>query len=330
MSTVKLAPGRLAGQYCRSLIAASGDPFGASGFSAGRGYPDIVSRAAVASHNLDDADLLSVRADFMAALALVSAVDRLAAGRTVPFDTRGVMSSGGASASFVGDGQPIPLSTDPLVIGSTLARHAKVAGLSVITAELARSAAPESMILDGLVNAIAVATDAAFLDVSNEGPSASPTMGSAPASPLFGLSPAASIPAVLEAVAAGGSVLSAAAWVMSPATAAKLAVTTVSNIPAYPGMNARGGTLYGLPVITSVGSPAGQVALFDAQYLRVASDAPAIDTSRSATLQMATDPVPGAAQVTSLFNTNAIALRAVRQITWAMVGTGHAAWTTVS
>ncbi len=332
MSTVKLAPGRLAGQYCRALIVAKGDPGGAAGWSTGRGFPDAVARAAVASHDRDNTDLISIRADFAAVLAAVSAVDRLSGGRLSPFDTRGVLSTGGASAAWLLENRPIPLSTAPLVVGGVLTAT-RVAGLSVVTSELARSTVAEEAILGSLIDAIVRAVDSAFLDPLNFGPDTSPSTSAAPASPLAGLSALANPAAVLATVAAAGTSLLRAAWVTDASTLAKLATMTVGAdpTPVYPGVSALGGRIYGIPVIVAPGgNPPGQLALFDADYIRFAADLPELETSRSATLQFETEPTNGPTAATSLFQSNAIALRATQFRAWSAVGSNHAAYTVIS
>lgn len=326
--TVKLQPGRLCGPFLRALAISRGDFAGAAGWASGNGYPDVISRALVSAHDLASESLLAVRNDMMEVLASTTAVDRIAAGRLVPFSTRGTLADGGAAASWVRDGEPIPLSTSPFLVGGVLSQ-AKVAAIAVVTSELARSAAPEEMILSNLVEALSLAIDTAFLDPTNEGSLGSPSVTAAPASVLFGVAPAANIAAALSVVAAGGSNLSRAAWVTHPQTASLLATTAVNSVPTYPGVLATGGRLHGIPVLTSLGSPVGQVALIDASFLRLATDPPELDVSRSATLQMDSAPTPGAASVTSMWQSNSYALRAVRLMSWHLIGTGHASYTTV-
>jgi len=95
----------------------------------------------------------------------------------------------------------------------------------------------------------------------------------------------------------------------------------------YPGIAAMGGTLLGLPVITSEsvnaegGSPAGgRIVLVKASEILVADDGGiAIDVSRETSLQMNSapdDPATASTVFVSMWQNNMVALRAERYINW--------------
>ena len=100
----------------------------------------------------------------------------------------------------------------------------------------------------------------------------------------------------------------------------------------FPGISMNGGTFFGLPVITSqsavmVGSPVSgegnMIILLNAPEIVLADDGEVtIDASAEASIEMLDNPTNNAAAGTpttmvSMFQTNAVALRATRFINWA-------------
>ena len=158
---------------------------------------------------------------------------------------------------FVGDGAPIPVSSGSfttLTLG-----YALLGGLSVITKELALLSDPsaERVIRDDLVNASVAAQDAALI-------SAQPAVSACrlryclPASRAFPApgSTAALIAAdfntALQQIATAGVTLRQPVVVMSPAAAAFLStLRDTAGGTAFPNITVNGGTLFGMPVLTS-------------------------------------------------------------------------------
>lgn len=95
--------------------------------------------------------------------------------------------------------------------------------------------------------------------------------------------------------------------------------------PTFPNINANGGTLLGIPVVTSESvrndSNGGFIILAKPGEILLADDGGVtVDVSREASLQMNTAPdnPPSASTVfTSLWQTNNIGIRAERWINWA-------------
>ena len=330
MTIKAMPPGQLAGKYIKSLVVAGGDIMAAAAYAEGSRWPRVaaaLTKAAVAPHDLTDTALAPVGADFIDAVRPLSALDQLTGAARVPFGVKGVMATGGAAAAWVADGAPMPLSVATFDVGASLEPR-KVAALAAITVELARAAGAEAVVLQSAAIAMAAATDAAFLDPSVDG------TGASPASITFGIAPSPT-PEVAAAAVAGATGANPAAmvWIMSPATALKLAGLRAApgDGPAlYPAVGGRGGTLLGFPVITASSVPATLAVLVDASFLRIAGgDEAELMSSGAAALQMEDAPTAGETNVVSMFQTNSIAIRAVRFLNWGMAGAGHVAWAAV-
>ena len=118
--------------------------------------------------------------------------------------------------------------------------------------------------------------------------------------------------AALNALDAAGSNLAMAVWVMRARSAIHLArVRGTGGAPAFPFINARGGSLLGLPVVVSNSLPlnpptgdATSIALIDPAGIALADDGEAeLGVAMEASIQMVDDPVTGAAQKVSCWST---------------------------
>lgn len=257
----------------------------------------------------------------------------------VPFNVRVSGADQGTSAFWVGQGKPTPVSkmhTLAVTLGI-----AKAAGLVVLTQELVRSSSPsaELMVRNDLVKAIAQFLDQQFLS-----PDYAAVANVSPASMTSGVNPTLATGTTAATLRADVQTLfglwiaqnldpSKGVWVMPVTTA--LAISLMLNAlgqPVFPGITMNGGTFFGLPVITSqsavmVGSPvAGEgnmIILINAPEILLADDGQVtIDASAEASIQMLDNPTNDAAAGTpttmvSMFQDNAVALRAVRFINWA-------------
>jgi HK97 family phage major capsid protein len=111
-----------------------------------------------------------------------------------------------------------------------------------------------------------------------------------------------------------------AVFVMSEANAFALGSSlNALGQPLFPGMGAGGGSIFGIPVVTS--QVAGTtVALIDARGILMADDGGlTIDVSREASVQMdsaPTDPPTATTVLTSLWQMNLVGLKAERYINW--------------
>ena len=122
----------------------------------------------------------------------------------------------------------------------------------------------------------------------------------------------------------GDADLSNAAWAMRPKTALYLATLRgTAGAPCYPGATAKGGTLLGLPVLTSnaitdANSPSeAYIALLCPGEIQVADDGQSlIEYSEQASIEMVDAPTAGAATMVSPWQHGLVGLRASRAINW--------------
>ena len=113
-------------------------------------------------------------------------------------------------------------------------------------------------------------------------------------------------------------------FMLSPANALALSFrTNLDGSPEFPGIGISGGTYKGLQFITSNTLTTNVVALAP-QYILFADDGGVtIDASTEASLQMDSapaSPVDATTVYASMFQMNAVALRAERYITWKRIG----------
>lgn len=255
----------------------------------------------------------------------------------VPFNVRIAGQNAPSSAYWVGQGQPVPMSklgTTAITLGI-----AKAAGLVAIDDELVRSSSPsaEMLVRNDLAKSIAQFLDQQFINpdiaaVANVSPAS--ILNGVTAVPASGTTSAdlrLDVQTLIDNWLAINLDPSQGVWVMPPTQA--LALSMMLNPlgqPLYPEINMLGGSLFGLPVVTSmsakvVGSPvAGSIiALINAPEILLADDGEVtISTSSEASIQMLDNPTnesTGATAptaVVSMFQTNSLAIKAVRFINW--------------
>ena len=254
--------------------------------------------------------------------------------RTVPFRTALIGQSAGGAGYWVGEGKPAPLTS--LDFSRSTLEPLKVANIAVLTKEVIRDSSPsaEAIVRDQLAAALRARMDTDFID-----PAKAASAGVSPASILNGVSAIPSTGNTADAVREDLRLLFAAfiaannaptsgVWVM-PSTVA-LGLSLLMNPlgqPEFPGITMNGGTLSGLPVITSEYVPyvsgGAYVALINAQDIYLADDGGlAVDMSTEASLQMLDNPTndsvtPTATTMVSMFQTGSVAFMAERTINWA-------------
>lgn len=257
----------------------------------------------------------------------------------VPFNVRWGSQTAGSSGYWVGEGKPIPVSK--LTFGSGSLGIAKAAGLVVLTKELIMSSSPNAEVL---VRNDLAASIAQFLDQQFIAPDYAAVANVSPASITNGVAPTAATGTTSAFLRADVQTLfgtwiaanvdpSTAVWIMTPTTA--LAISLMLNAlgqPVFPGITMNGGTFMGLPVIVSnsakqVGSPvAGEgnlLVLVNAKDIAMADEGGlTIDASSEASIEMKDDPTNAsktpttATSMVSMFQTDSVALRAIRFINW--------------
>lgn len=280
----------------------------------------------------------SVFADFVEFLRPLTIIGKFGVGgvpslRSVPFRTALIGQTTGGAGYWVGEGKAKPLTE--FDFSRTTIEPLKVANIAVVTEELLRSSNPnvETIIRDQLVAALQERLDLDFIN-----PDKALVANVSPASILNGITPIAStgndaeairndIAAIFAAFIAANNPPTSGVWVMSARTA--LTVGFMMNPlgqPEFPGINMNGGTLGGLPVITSeyiTPNTSGDfIALVNARDIYLADEGGfMVDMSREASLEMSDAPTgdslaPTAASLVSLWQTNSVGFRAERTINW--------------
>jgi HK97 family phage prohead protease len=241
-----------------------------------------------------------------------------------------VTQTGGGAAYWVGEGKPKPLTAFDFD-RSTLT-PLKIANIAVLTEENIRYSSPNSDVIvrDALVQAIAAGLDVAFIDPANNG-----TANVKPAAVTYNAETVAStgddaddvrldVRALFAKFIAANNAPSSGVWVMSATNALALSmmVNTLGQAE-FPGLSMTGGTFQGLPVIVSehIGNV---VALINARDIFLGDEGGvAVDMSREASIEMRStglgmDATAGTATAASvsMFQTNSVALRAERTISW--------------
>ncbi|EIT69998.1 MULTISPECIES: phage major capsid protein [Hydrocarboniphaga] len=244
--------------------------------------------------------------------------------RLVPFNIHIRGQTSGGAGYWVGEGKPKPLTK--FDFNDTYLGWAKVANICVLTEDLVRFSNPnaEQLVRSALAEALISRIDTDFID-----PAKAAAANVSPASITYGVAPIessgndadavrADIRAAFAAFIAAKITPTAGVWIMSPTRA--LALSMMHNAlgqPEFASVTMTGGTLQGLPIITSEYVPDDMVILANASDIWLADDGQVvIDASREASLQMDSSPVAGAAELVSMFQTNQVAIRAERWINW--------------
>lgn len=249
--------------------------------------------------------------------------------RKVPFNIRVATQTQGSTVGWVGQGLSKPVSE--LAFSEITLGLAKAAGIVVISQELARTASPsaEAIIRQDLIDTMSV-----FMDVQFISPSVAAVANVSPASITNGITAIPSTGSTVALITADISSLLTAFinadispknpyFVMHPITALGLSLKrTAQDIFAFPDITMSGGTLFGIPVITSRSVPkttsgGSIIVLFDASEIFFADDGQVmLDVSEQASLQMDSAPATGAQSLVSLWQNNLIGIRAERYMNW--------------
>lgn len=270
-------------------------------------------------------DEQNLAGEFVELVRAETLLGKLSGFRRVPFNVRIPVQAGGSTIGWVGEGAVKPvgeLSFDTLTLGWN-----KVAGIVVITDELARFSSPDA---EATVRTDLVAQTAQFLDDAFINPAHSAVPGVSPASITNAATP---IPAsgsdadaficdvqgLVEQYLTNNLSPSGAYLVMSSVQAARLGLfRNALGQYEFPNVGANGGTVAGFPVVTSENVPTDSsgsiIALVKPSEILLADDGSVtLDASREATLDMN----GGASPTFNLWQRNCIGIRAERYITWA-------------
>lgn len=264
--------------------------------------------------------------DFLELLRPATLLGKMPRLRKVPFNVAVTSQTAGGTYGWVGQGKPKPVTTNAFATVTLLFN--KIAGIIVITEELAKFSTPsaEETIRQDMIAGIAGFMDSQFID-----PSVAASGTVTPASITNGTSAITSsgtsadnaktdIKALVATFVAANLSTQDAILIMSEANAFALGVAVNPlGQQLYPGLGAKGGNIMGIPVITSQAASTN-VILVDQQGVLFADDGGVtIDVSREASVEMetpVTDPVVAATVMVSLWQQNLIGLRAERFCSW--------------
>jgi HK97 family phage major capsid protein len=206
----------------------------------------------------------------------------------------------------------------------------KISSIVVLTEELIRLSTPaaEAVCRRDLIGALAAYMDQQFID-----PTVAASTDVSPASISYGATSISSTGSNIAAVCtdvramfaagfAGNVSYSTGVWVMHPRTATYLSMLrSTGDVFAFGTITPKGGTFFGLPVITSNAVPIDTGAdtyifLIDAQEVLLAQGAVDIDASNQASLQVSSAPSAGAQQEVSLWQNFMVGLKAEQFLNW--------------
>jgi HK97 family phage major capsid protein len=275
------------------------------------------------------AALRSYGAAFLGPVKLRTVLGRMIGVITAPPNTRiAAQNDTSTLADFVGESEPVPVA--PLSFENFTLPPTKLAIASPFTRELARSSDPAAgtIIEADLVRRVAGGTDVALLD-----PTRNAIPGVRPASLTFGATevPSSGILdvdiALLLASISGGQPV-APYLAMSPRSALYLATRRGTNGERlFPDVGLSGGFVLGVPVLVASAGAGDRVVAIDAAGVVVTDLGVELDAADAATLEMTTTPsntpggagspeAPVARSMVSLWQTNSIAIKAVRFVNW--------------
>lgn len=284
-----------------------------------------------------------VMGEFYKALIPKSVFPRLSAqGSSFSFGVAGIITlpmrstTPTVSGSFVGEGAPIPVRQGQFVTQQLTPK--KMAVITTFTREIADHSTPaiEGILRDAVLDDTSIAIDTVLLDTN-------PATAIRPAGLLNGVAPTTAtagggFAAVIGDVKSLTNALITATrgnfrnpvWIMSPALAVSLSLTSTTGAQALPFREeVAAGRLMGIPIITSTTVPMGTLILVDAaDFASVTGDDPRFEVSDQAVLHMEDttplqigtggSPATVAAPTRSLWQTDTIGLRMIMPMNWVM------------
>lgn len=297
-----------------------------------------VLKAAVAAGTTTDATWAAplvpyqnMTSDFIELLRPLVLTSRLTGLRSVPFNVRIPGQTQGSTVAWVGETAPKPVSA--LAFEDITLRFNKLAGIVVISDELARLSTPSA---EAIIRGDLTAQIAQFMDDSFINPAYAAVTDVRPASVTNGVTPVAAsgtdadalradIRAVYSQFIGANMSVTGATWVMTSTQAMSIGMLlNPLGQPEFPGLDANGGVLMGLPVLTSEVVPSDSsgsiiVLIKQSEILLADEGGVTIDVSREASLQMNStpdNPTTASTVLTSLWQNNLVGVRCERMVTW--------------
>lgn len=259
--------------------------------------------------------------------------------RSVPANVAIKGQDGTATGYWVGEGKAVPATTADF--SSVSLTPLKVGALAVITNELIRDSSPaaEGLVQEALARASGQRIDATFIST------AAAVSNVSPAGILNGVTGTgtagddeADVRTDLKALLNGFITAKNATglyMVMNPALAMSIGLmTNALGQDAYPGMGMNGGTLRGIPVVTGDNvNAAWAVMLKPSDIYRIGDTGVQVSMSQQATIEQSTAPTGAAltptaasADLISMFQSEATAIKIVRSINFAKRRAGAVAY----
>jgi HK97 family phage major capsid protein/HK97 family phage prohead protease len=334
-----LAPGTGFTRYVQAIAATRGNKMEAIEYA--KRWTDttpeveLLLKAAVAAGTTTDAtwaaplvpSVQHLIDEFLGLLRPATILGKITNLRKVPFNVSVPTQTAGGSYGWVGQGAAKPVTK--LAFGAVTLGMTKIAGIVVLTEELVRMSTPsaEQTVRNDMIAGIAQFMDTQFTDpaVAANGviSPASITNGTVA---IVSSGPTAAnavtdIKALVATFVAANLGLGSAVLLMSEANA--FALSTALNPlgqQMFPTVGTGGGTILGIPVVTS-SAMGTNIVLVDASGILYADDgAVTIDVSREASVQMDSAPDSPAVATTvmvSLWQNNLVGIRAERFVNWA-------------
>ena len=295
---------------------------------------ETVLKAAVAAGTTTDptwakplVEYTNMASEFIELLQPVTFIGRIQGFRRVPFNIRVPRQTAGSTVGWVGEGLSKPVSK--LAFDAVTFPWAKVAGIVVITEELARFSSPsaEALVRQDLIDTIAQFLDKWFVSTNP------PVAGVSPGGIFNGVVPILTVGAItvatitdalgkaVQQMTQAGIAMRNPYWLMHSATAMSLGLLrTAQDVFAFKDEMADG-KLLGIPFLASPNMPVidvvapdpdtTSIGLIDASEIMLADDGPVtIDVSREATLQLDSAPATPPAGGVSLWQQNMIGIKA--------------------
>lgn len=302
----------------------------------------LALKAAVAAGTTTDATWAkplvnpSITSDFLPLLRAATILGKIEGLRKVPFNVNVPQQTGGATIQWVGELKPKPVSAMAFAMQSLT--WSKVASIVVLSQELVRFSNPsaEGLVRDSLVKDIALFLDQQFIN-----PAVAAVAGVNPASITNGaptaaatVNPFADILGLVNHFTTNNIPVSGLTFILSPANALALSFKTYSDgSPQFPGIGVDGGTWKGMKFIVSNTVTTSVIALQPSYILLADDGGVTIDASTEASLQMDSapdSPVLATTILASMFQMNAVAIRAEQYINWVRVGTNTVKYLTAA
>jgi HK97 family phage major capsid protein len=274
-------------------------------------------------------DAQHVMIEFVEAAQSLEVISRLPGLRRVSAGVPGVSVTNSAVAYWVGEAKAIPMSRQ--VLNRDVLQAKKLAVLIAFTNEILEAGTPQSeqIILNDMLKAVVKQADLAF--VSDDAATATTPAGIAHGvdSPQSVESTGDLADDVAQALEGFAGDLASAAWIMAPLLAAAINLLADGR-GAGSTVHALGGSLVGLPVVTSEACETDTIILLDGSSVLLLDEGASIDLSRSGTVEMTDNPSGHGlspldsmdTNIVSLFQNSMTALLITRRMNWRVARQG--------